>query len=283
MKIIAILVLIFGVALAGGAIYFASTYFDQLEARMQNQQPAGPKMVNVIVAKERLPYGTVLRGKMLRWQAWPEDALPPGAFTEAEALLGDKDIPREERARIVLRQIEPGEAILASKITGFGERARMAMQLGDGKRAVAIPIDPISGVAGFISPGDRVDVLMVRNVGNGNMESKVILQNLLVIAVDHETNTEANRPQNARTATVEVSPTDAQKLALARNLGRLSLTLRALDNHAIKDAEPETVDIRDLFGIEEQAPAPVQERAGTSVTVRKGGEVVDRLRFQSAE
>lgn len=287
MKIIAILVLIFGVVLAGGAIYFASTYFEEFERRMAQQQPQGPKMVNIVVAKATLPYGTVLSGsKHLRWQAWPEESLPQGAFTDAKALLGDKSQPKEQRRRVVLRQIEPGEPILASKITGFGGQQRMAMQLTEGRRAFSIRIDPISGVAGFINPGDRVDIIMIRNIGGGNLESKVVMQNVLVIAVDHDTNQEANRPKNARTATVEVTPSDAQKLTLAQHLGRLSLTLRAIDNHELAEGEepPEAVDVKDLFGIEDApapAPAPRKERTGTSVTVRRAGSVTDRLQFQA--
>jgi pilus assembly protein CpaB len=279
MKIIAILVLVFGVALAGGAIYFASVYFDQFEARMANQNQ-GPKTVNVIVAKTTLPYGTVIEpSKHLRWQAWPEGALPEGVFTDAKALIGDKSM--EDRTRIVLRQIEAGEPILENKITGFGERERMAMKLGEGKRAFTIRIDAVSGVAGFISPGDRVDVMMTRNTQTG-LESVVILRGIQVIAVDHDTNQESNRPRVARTATVEVTPTDAQKLALAQQLGRLSLTLRSLEDlQGMEDQTPETVDVRDLLGIEE-APAPApQQRTGTTVIMRRGGAVADQLEFQT--
>lgn len=279
MKIIAILVLIFGVALAGGAIYFASIYFDEFEARMASQTQ-GPKTVNIIVAKETLRYGTVLDPKKhLRWAAWPEDSLPEGAFTDATKLLGTED--QEDRTRVVLRQIEPGEPVLVSKISGFGARGRMAMQLAEGKRAFTIRVDAISGVAGFIAPGDRVDVLMTRSVG-GNLESTVILQNILVIAVDHETNQQTNAPRNARTATVEVTPEVAQKLALAQQLGRLSLTLRGLDGTADGEAihQPQTVDVRDLLGIEDapkQAPAPSTPK--NTVTVRRGGTIADRLEF----
>ena len=285
MKIIAILVLIFGVALAGGAIYFASTYFDEFERRMAQRGDAGPKMVNIVVAKSQLRYGAVLDGKDLRWQAWPEDSLPQGAFTKAEDLLGNKDTPQKERMRVVLRQIEPGEPILESKVSGFGARQRLAMQLAEGKRAFTIRVDSVSGVAGFINPGDRVDVLMIRNSGRGNLESNVVLQNVLVIAVDHDTNQEAHRPKNASTATVEVTPTEAQKLTLAQNLGRLSLTLRALENHSAEgEAPPAPVDVRDLFGIEDApAPAPQRERSSTSVTVRKAGEITGRLKFQDGD
>ncbi len=279
MKIIAILVLMFGVVLAGGAIYFASNYFDEFERRMAAQAPEGPNMVNVIVAKKTLPYGTVIVGnEHLTWAQWPESSLPPGVFTDAEVLLGKAEVDPKRRQRTVIRTIEAGFPILEANITGFGERGRMAMQLAEGMRAFSIQIDAISGVGGFINPGDRVDILLITG-GRNNLESRVILQNVEVIAVDHDTNTEANRPKVARTATVQVTPKEAQKLGLAQNLGRLSLTLRALENQTAETEEPaETIDVRDLLGVEEAAPK--KERAGTSITVRKAGEVTERLRFE---
>ncbi|MGF1444776.1 MAG: Flp pilus assembly protein CpaB [Pikeienuella sp.] len=282
MRIIAMLVLIFGVALAGGAIYFASVYFEDWEARLASQKPVGPEMVNVIVAKTTLKHGTVLRGKgQLTWAAWPKDSLPPGVFTDAAALLGTTDVDPKERERIVIRQIEAGYPILEANITGFGERARMSMNLDDGMRAFSIPIDAISGVAGFVSPGDRVDILLITG-GRGDMKSRVIMQDVLIIAVDAETDRESNRPRVGRTATIQVSPRDAQKLSLAQSLGRLSLTLRGLDSHGVSDAPADAVDVRDVFGLPDEAPPePKRERAGTQVILRRGGEVTERLKFQS--
>lgn len=281
MKIIAILVLIFGIALAGGAIYFASIYFEEFEARMASQGDKGPKTVNVIVAKETLRYGTVLDPKKhLRWAAWPESSLPEGSFTDAKELLGTKEM--DDRTRVVLRQIEPGEPILENKISGFGAQERMAMQLGEGKRAFTIRIDAISGVAGFIAPGDRVDVLMTRNV-EGSLESTIVLQNILVIAVDHETNQQSNAPKIARTATLEVTSEVAQKLQLAQQIGRLSLTLRGLGGEDVDvvPEKPQTVSVQDLLGIEAApAAAPAQQAPRNTVRVRRQGVIADTLEFE---
>ena len=278
MKIIAILVLVFGVALAGGAIYFASNYFAEFEARMRAQQPSGPETVNVIVAKTTLTYGTVLKPKEhLRWAEWPADSLPKGAFTDAEALLGARD-SKSDNSRVVLRQIEAGEPILESKVSGFGAEARMALQLQEGRRAFTIRTDAVAGVAGFVSPGDRVDVLLIRNTSDG-LESTVILQNILVIATDHDTNQEKNNPRVANTVTMDVSQTEAQKLHLAQQLGRLTLTLRGMSEHMASDNRPEAVDVKDLLGIEDVAPAPRVERQSTTVIIRRGGAIADSQDF----
>ncbi len=278
MKIIAILVLMFGVVLAGGAIYFASNYFEAFEARMRAQKPEGPETVNVIVAKTALPYGTVIKpNEHLRWAEWPADSLPEGVFTDAEALLGERD-SKEDNSRLVLRQIEAGEPILASKVSGFGARTRMALQLQEGRRAFTIRTDAVAGVAGFVSPGDRVDVLLIRNTRDG-LESTVILQNILVIATDHDTNQEKNNPRVANTVTMDVSQTDAQKLHLAQQLGRLTLTLRGMSEHVAQEERPEAVDVKDLLGIEEAVPEAAPERQSTTVIIRRGGAVADRLEF----
>ncbi len=279
MKIIAILVLVFGVALAGGAIYFASNYFAEFEARMRANQPKGPKTVNVIVAKTSLAYGTVIKPKQhLRWAEWPEDSLPPGVFTDAEELLGERD-SKDDTTRIVLRKIEAGEPILESKISGFGERARMALNLDEGRRAFTIRTDAVAGVAGFVNPGDRVDVMLIRNTRDG-LESTVILQNMRVIATDRDTNQETNNPRVASTVTMDVSQTEAQKLHLAQQLGRLTLTLRSMQEEVAESERPEAVDVKDLLGIEDTAaPAPAPERDSTTVIIRRGGAVSDRLKF----
>ena len=96
------------------------------------------------------------------------------------------------KCALFLRTIEPGELILQSKVTGFGGSSRMATRVAEGKRALTIPINAISGVAGHVQPGDRVDVLNTRPI-NGQLTTSVILQNILVIATDQRSNTEIDR------------------------------------------------------------------------------------------
>ena len=284
MRIIAILVLVVGAALAGGAMYYASLYFERYEQRIANSKPEGPQLVNVIVAKEKLDYGTrIVASEHLRWAALPEDALPEGVFTDATELLGPEGKRLEDKySRFVTRTIEVNEPILKSKITGAGERQRMAMKLREGRRAFAIKIDAVSGVAGFVTPGDRVDIMLTRG-GRDTLESVVILENILVIAVDQQTNDQRNRPVLGRTATVEVTPEEAQKLALAQQVGRLSLTLRGYgeaqaNTQAGSPSERRAVDVRDLLGIEEEQQP--ERRQGPTVKVRKGGEISGEIEFE---
>lgn len=260
MRILSILVLVFGIALAGGGVFFASKYFKEMKASMAQQ---GPETVRVLVAKKSLDYGARITPESLQWVEWPKAAVPPGSFTSVETLLGAKG----DQARVVLRTIEPGEPILETKITKLGESPRMAMNLGEGKRAVSISVDAVSGVAGFVAPGDRVDILLTRDA-EGQLISSVILQGITVIAVDQQQYTEAASPRLGRTVTVEVDTRQAQKLAVAQQVGRLSLTLRGIDE-AIS-GEVTTVTADELSGLPRKQVDP-----GQMVRVRRAGSVQD--------
>ncbi len=267
MRLISILVLAFGVTLAGGAMYFASIYFEAFEDRMARQQPDGPKIVQILVAKTALKYGEQLvPNQHLRWQEWPEASVPSGAFTKLEDLIGPKE-QAADNPRFVLRAIDAGEPVTDSKLTKIGETRRMAMRLRDGMRAFAIPINAQSGVAGFVAPGDRVDVLLLQRT-----ESRVLLEDMLVIAVDRNTNTESRNPRVGNIATLEVTPQEAQTLALGQNIGRLTLTLRGINAGEIEG--PKEINVKDLLGVEVKEEAPQ-----TSVRVRKGGAIADELVF----
>lgn len=274
MRIIAVFFIILGVALAGGAAYFGNEYLTQMRAAMAQQSQA-PDVVKVWAAQRRLNYGAKLDAKnwkkYLRKVEWPAKAVPEGAFRSIKELLGEN----REETRTVLRTIEPGELILQSKVTGFGESTRMATRVSEGMRAFTIPINAVSGVAGHVQPGDRVDILVTRRISS-QLTTSVILQNILVIATDQRSNTEVDRARVASTATVEVTPTEAQQLILAQSVGRLTLTLRGSATPAIsEDIAP--VQVKDLPDSPEpvapkpQAPKPVDN--STRVRVRKGGTV----------
>jgi pilus assembly protein CpaB len=259
MRIIAVLVLVFGLALSGGALFFASEYFNGIKASMVQQ---GPEMVRVLVAKQALEYGATISPGNLRWVEWPKAAVPPGAYTSAEELLGEKG----DQKRIVLRSIDPGEPILDSKITSFGESPRMSMNLGAGMRAVSISIDAISGVSGFIGAGDRVDILLTRTQQD-QLTSSVILQDITVIAIDQSQNSETTSARVGRTVTVEVDTIQAQKLALAQQVGRLSLTLRGLGESTEGDLKPVTAGELSDFAAPEKAPEfMVRVRRGSTLS-----------------
>ena len=126
----------------------------------------------------------------------------------------------------MLTAIEANEPVLASKITGSGQRATLSAVLGDGMKAVTIRVNDVEGVAGFVLPGDRVDVVLTRQQDKNSAAADVVLQNVRVLAVDQIADERTEKPSIAKAVTVEVEVMAAQKLALAATVGTLSLALR---------------------------------------------------------
>jgi pilus assembly protein CpaB len=186
-------------------------------------------------------YGTDVTADKVRFVDYPNSAIPPGAFTNAAALL-----PAGKK-RVALMPIGVNEPILPAKITGEGQGASIAALLPAGMRAATVRINDVSGVAGFIQPNDSVDVLITRSVASADRQTQltdVLLQNVRVIAIDQNAKNSDGTPAVAKTATLEVNPLDAQKLALAQEAGSLSLVLRKPGEK--NNPVVETVSMNDL-------------------------------------
>jgi pilus assembly protein CpaB len=211
-----------GIALLLGvfAVYLANVFLTKTEQRAA-VTPQG--MTKVAVAAVPLDYGVEITPDKIRFADYPAASVPPGSFRNVgELLIAGK-------RRVALRPMLVNEPILASKISGEGQGASIASLLPDGKRAAAVRINDVSGVAGFVQPNDSVDVLITRQITGGATDAQltdVLLQNVRVIAIDQDAKGADGKPTLAKTATLEVDPIDAQKLALAQQVGQLSLVLR---------------------------------------------------------
>jgi pilus assembly protein CpaB len=158
-----------------------------------------------------------------------------------------------------------GEPVLRSKVSEFGEKVTIADSIDPTKRAMAIRVNDVSGVAGFVTPGDRVDVLLTRRLDGDNMITTTVLQDIVVRGTDQLADEDLDQPNVVRTVTVEVSPEEAQRVALAQEAGTLSLTLRNL-------ATTEKADLRAL-GVNELTASPSKKQgAAPTVTIIRGGE-----------
>ncbi|MER8751265.1 Flp pilus assembly protein CpaB [Mesorhizobium sp. M1050] len=207
----------------------------------------------VVVAAAGFKFGDTLSADKLREVAWPAGAMPAGAFkTTKELLAGDG-------SKQALQAIGVNEPILATKITGPGQRATLSAVLGEGLKAVSIRVNDVLGVAGFVFPGDRVDVLLTRTMHNNDGADQsfvdVLLQSVKVLAVDQVADESKDSPTVVKAVTVEVSTKDAQKLTLAAGAGQLSLALRQAA--ASKGETTERVTLSDLTG---EMPADVAKR-----------------------
>jgi pilus assembly protein CpaB len=204
------------------AVFLAQTWLNnQAELRMRSleaQKKPEAQARTIVVASKPLRFGDELGAMSLREVAWPEGALPAGAFAKIPELTKAK--------RVVLMPIDANEAILASKITGPGQRATLSAMLQEGLKAVTIRVNDVEGVAGFVLPGDHVDVVLTRQLDKEKATNDVIIQNARVLAIDQLADARAEKPSVVKAITLEVDVTNAQKLALASAVGTLSLLLR---------------------------------------------------------
>ncbi|MFD2183262.1 Flp pilus assembly protein CpaB [Rhodoplanes azumiensis] len=259
------------------AVFATRTWLNsQAEARLRSLEAnRGPPVATrtVVVAARPLRYGHELSPQVLREAAWPSDALPDGGFARISDLLA-------EGKRVVLTPIEPNEPVLAVKITGPGQRATLSALVGPGMKAVTIRVNDVDGVGGFVLPGDRVDVVLTRQVDEASAgpdgktgdrkttSTQVLLQDVRVLAVDQVADERAANPMIPKAVTLEVDTASGQKLSLAASIGSLSLLLRKAGEST--ETKTTRVTVKDLLE-ELVGPAPKRE-AGTTVTVSRGGQ-----------
>jgi pilus assembly protein CpaB len=204
------------IVMGAGAVFLARSWLESEISAAAARPPAS----HIVVAAKALEYGTLLSADGVNEIPWFTDTLPEGAFVSKDDLLGDG-------RRIVLSPVKRGEPILQSKITGPGQRASLASLLDEGKRAVTVQVDDVRGVAGFVLPGDFVDIVMIADEPANRRQSysDILLEHVKVLAIDQITGEGEGKPTVARAVTVEVTKEQAQKILLATNVGRLSLIL----------------------------------------------------------
>ncbi len=197
--------------------------------------------VSIVVANGTLGFGAPIAAEDVKEIAWPAKSMPEGAFANFSQLAKDG-------RRIVISPFVRDEPIIASKLSAPNQRASLSTVIENGKRAVTVAVDDVRGVAGFIFPGDFVDVVLTRtNNSNGPLDvAEVILQHVKVLAIDQMAGERQEHPTVAKAVTVEASPEQALKILLATNVGKLSLILRQPSEMTM--APDAKITDRDLFG-----------------------------------
>ncbi len=267
MRLVFLLVLIVGFGVAGFAVYLAMQQFNNYEAQLDIARKTSPvKLTRVLIARNPLSYGQILREEDLAAVKWPVNGVPQNAFTNYRVLMGPEGT---DKVRTVLRQMDPGEAVTSTKVTGLGEDAGVAANLEKGMRAFALRVDVASGVSGFLRPGDKVDVYWSGSV-NREPITKLILENISLVAIDQKTEEQGNRVTVARTVTVAVSPRVVGELIQAQATGSLMLSLRSVSEEEISSGSVEVTQ-RDLLDIQERR---VERRRICTIVTRKGSEAV---------
>jgi pilus assembly protein CpaB len=234
-----LVILVFAVILGGVAAFLARSWLQSHSAQADTQ-----KTVPILVATDTLAFGSPIGAKDVREVDWPAQSSPEGVFPSFAELT-------KSGRRITLSSFVRDEPIIASKVSAPDQRASLSTLIEKGKRAVTVAVDDVRGVAGFIFPGDFVDVALTRtdnSMGPQNF-SEVILQHVKVLAIDQMAGQRQEHPTVAKAVTVEVDPEQALRILLAANVGKLSLILRQPAEVAL--APDAKVTDRDLFGADE--------------------------------
>lgn len=249
LKIALVVAVFFGLIAAYGIYNFLSQQQKETDSLRASNQ-------DIVVAAQDIPPGTTLNDEalkkgLIKTTPWPKNSIPAGAFSSPQQVLG-----KVNRVKILAN-----EPILESRLAGEG--AGLTVRLEAGKRALALRVDEIVGVSGFIVPDDRVDVILTTTplgAGQDAKISKIVLQNKRVLSVAQSTEQKDGKPQLARSITLEVTPEEAEKLSLASQEGPIVLALRGLGD----DAQLTTIgsNKRDLLSL---AAAPRKTSGGVVV------------------
>ena len=231
-----LLLLVGALVVAIGTALVARSMFVGASAPPVEAAPSVPQGPKVLVAQRALPVGTIITADSVQFQAWPKEMVQDAYFIDGEAdmtkLLGT----------VVRYPITAGQPVTQGALVAPGDRGFLAAALGPGMRAVTIPVSVKTGVAGFIFPGDHVDLVLTQSIKGGDdgtalKTAETILRNLRVLATDQSTETEIvdgkSVVRDSRSVTLEVTPRIAEKVAVAQTIGTITLSLRSIaDNQS---------------------------------------------------
>lgn len=255
------LMLSFALIMGLGAAYLARGWaLDRFAA------PATENGVPVVVAALQIPFGKKVEASDLKVATMPKSMVPSSALTEAEEIEG----------RVATTTIYPGEMILKEKVAAFGGGSALSAVIAPNKRAVTVRVNDVIGVAGFLMPGNRVDIVAAKRDGNRNYESRTLLENVKVLAVDQTASPEKDKPVIVRAVTLELSSDEAEELVKATQEGMIQLALRnPLDDSMRPAPEPEPVK-EEVVAEAKPAPKPAPRRVvatSSRVTIIRGTDV----------
>jgi len=223
-----------------GAAWMANTW---LSARLNAS--ADDSQRNVVVATVEIPFGQMVEAQQVTLVRMPKDAVPDDAFDATEKVVG----------KIATFAMLGGDILRGARLAEHLGGSTLSSLIEPSKRAISVRVDDVVGVGGFLLPGNRVDVLATRQVGGtGNAESRTILEDLRVLAVDQTASTDKTQPVVVRAVTLEMTPAQAELLVKGMTDGKLQLALRnPLDNNKVPvPAEPVA-----LAQAEPVAPVPM--------------------------
>ncbi len=277
MNIRTIVTAVVAVLLALVAVLMVRSYLGAARPPGAPVQSGPGATAPVVVASAPIQRGAVHQPLQLKVVNYPADAVPSGSFQTVAQLTGGG-----ANSHLALRPISLNEPLLADKVSGPGGKLTLSVALTPGMRAVSLRSGDVAGVAGFVLPGDRVDILLTRNIAGdaNNAVTQVLAENVLVLGVDQSADDQQDKPVVAHTVTIEVTPDQAQTISLAQAVGNISLALRQVSDGAALNKKAMTVAQLGFFGGPRQGPAKAAEsekprvpKGTNEVTVSRGTDV----------
>jgi pilus assembly protein CpaB len=277
MRLKSLLLIVVALVVAGFTAYMVRNWLDAERAAalraMQNKPAPAVAATQVLVAKSNLPVGTFLRPEHLRWQPWPEASLSP-----AYAVQGKKQL-EEYVGSVVRLAVAAGEPITDGRVVSPGNSGFLAAVLKPGHRAVSVPVTVTSGIAGFVFPGDHVDLILSHAVpaevdGIERRAGVTVLRNIRVLALDQKLDMKPGEAAVARTATIEVTPKQTEMVAVLVEMGKLSLSLRSLVREEVQEPEPDAApDALQQVGLKQPDTVKLKPEVPTGKTFTLDSEV----------
>lgn len=215
----ALILLLLSIGVGTGAAVYARHW---LQSQQGNVAESTVDTTDVLVAAREIPYGQTIEESHLRLVAWPNDALPEGIYMVKEDVVG----------KIVNQTALPGDLMLQARVVDKLEGSRLSALIAPNKRAITVRVDDVNGVAGFLLPGNRVDVLATRLVDR-RATTKTLLQDIKVLAIDQKASPDKDDPVVVRAVTLEADLEEAEKLSGATAEGKIQLVLRNPDDRAV--------------------------------------------------
>ena len=252
-----IAVVVFAIALAGFASWMVFDYLNK-----KSEEASAGKGQKIVVAATEIPAGSKINATQLKMVDWPKDSLVAGSFTNQQTVID----------RVNVRPLSPGDPVIESKLMPMGGSVGtsiMSYIIPAGHRAVTVAVNEVAGVAGFLSPHNKVDLVVTTlppgSTDPNNTISKIVLQNIPILATGQITDQKEGKPVVVPTVTIDLTPEDAEKLVLASSKGSLQLLLRGITDSAPTETRGATIS-KVLGGT---APTPVERVKTVKTAVKK--------------
>lgn len=255
-RILILLILAGGIGF--GTFHFGRQWMESQRPVAQTNTVVEPEVSYVLVADRNLSAGQFVRDSDLRWQAWPDETLADAYIERGEAT------PEDLSGAVVRSAMGEGEPITDVRLVKPGDRGFLAAVLTPGLRAVSVPVNETTGIAGLVFPGDRVDVILTHTVrpehgGIGPRTlraSETVLTDIRVLAIDQRLEEDGNDLKVADTVTLEVTSAQAERINVILELGSLSLSLRSLASDAVAAADDPALAMDSVSGGGDGAAEP---------------------------